>query len=332
MRFPRWFGREKPSSGEPNPEPANALRVLFLDDDPQRAEIFLAEHPSAVCIQTVAECLVRLEEPWHEVHLDHDLGGEQFVNLGRTDCGMEVVRWLCAAPRPHLRATRFWVHSHNAVAAATMGMELVQAGYQVELRPFGGPPPPPLSEEDLALLDQPLARLVRDISDIFRSRPKPVDDAFRPGLLGRLVRRTWFLILRKKDPLAEDLPPGRLARLVRSVWFFLRRKPDPMREGAIPDRRPGTAAGVERVPQEGFDLSWIRGAFAPGVPRTNAATTDRPDFSWTDRSFVRPVGGGGQEVESLDLSWAAPPPGTPIPSPRAATPPPAAREDDPAPE
>lgn len=117
--------------------PSSRSRVLFLDDDPGRAEIFLAEVPHAVWVSTVEECLARLAEEWDEVHLDHDLGGETFVDCGREDCGMEVVRWLCLSARPHLNPTRFYVHSHNAAAADLMVMQLRVAGYQVEGRPFG---------------------------------------------------------------------------------------------------------------------------------------------------------------------------------------------------
>jgi len=114
-------------------------RILFLDDDPRRAEIFLADSPEAVWVQTVGECLARLAEHWDEVHLDHDLGGEHFVAVDREDCGMEVVRWLCLEARPHLRETRFFIHSHNAAAASVMTLQMCGAGYQVELRPFGRP-------------------------------------------------------------------------------------------------------------------------------------------------------------------------------------------------
>jgi hypothetical protein len=117
-------------------------RLLFLDDDPVRAEIFLAENPEAVWVQTARECLERLAEPWDEVYLDHDLGGEVFVDLNREDCGMEVVRWLCLEPRPHLRQTQFVVHSHNINAACAMVIHLDVAGYRVDGRPFGVPPPP----------------------------------------------------------------------------------------------------------------------------------------------------------------------------------------------
>ena len=117
-------------------------RILFLDDDPRRAEVFLAENPQTVWVQTAAECVARLEEPWDEVHLDHDLGGEHYVDPDREDCGMEVVRWLCREPRPALAATRFTVHSHNDNAAILMAVTLTFCGYAVTQRPFGEPPPP----------------------------------------------------------------------------------------------------------------------------------------------------------------------------------------------
>jgi hypothetical protein len=124
----------------PDNPPANtnrAPRILFLDDDPLRAEIFLAANPEAVWVETASECIARLAEAWDEVHLDHDLGGERFVDLSRDDCGMEVVRWLCLEPHPHLHQTRFLIHSHNPMAAEMMAMQIHVAGFQVESRPFG---------------------------------------------------------------------------------------------------------------------------------------------------------------------------------------------------
>ena len=105
------------------PEPP-VRRVLFLDDDPRRAEIFLAENPQAVWVETVTACVTRLLEHWDEVHLDHDLGGQQMVGSENVDCGMEVIRWLCKEPRKHLRSTLFFVHTHNLVAGFLMVMQI----------------------------------------------------------------------------------------------------------------------------------------------------------------------------------------------------------------
>ncbi len=109
---------------------------MFVDDAPDRAATFLA-HPSAICVQTVEQCLDVLQQPWDEVHLDHDLGGEVLVDHERTDCGMAVVHWICEEPRPHLRETRFIIHTHNPNAACMMVLHLQVMGFQVKASPFG---------------------------------------------------------------------------------------------------------------------------------------------------------------------------------------------------
>jgi len=113
------------------------LRVLFLDDDPKRAERFLRDVPAAVWVKSVAECLPRLVEAWDEVHLDHDLEGKTLVDTNREDSGMEIIRWLCKEPRPHLSQTRFFVHTHNLVAGLLMVLQMHESGYKAEFRPFG---------------------------------------------------------------------------------------------------------------------------------------------------------------------------------------------------
>jgi hypothetical protein len=118
-------------------------RILFLDDDPARGVEFMTENPDAVWVETAADCISALGEPWDEVHLDHDLGGEHFVDHDREDCGMEVVRWLCEEPRPHLESCLFVIHTHNAGAALAMIFQLEAMGYNVLERPFGAPQPAP---------------------------------------------------------------------------------------------------------------------------------------------------------------------------------------------
>ncbi len=88
-------------------------------------------------VKSVAECLPRLIETWEEIHLDHDLEGQTLVDPKREDSGMEVIRWLCKEPRPHLRQTRFFVHTHNFVAGLLMVLQMHDSGYTAEFRPFG---------------------------------------------------------------------------------------------------------------------------------------------------------------------------------------------------
>jgi hypothetical protein len=117
--------------------PHESRRLLFLDDDPIRATVFLVQNPEAVWVKTVMECQSRLSEPWDEVHLDHDLGGKHFVDTSENDCGMEVIRWLCLEPRLHLCRTLFFIHTHNTVAGLLMVLHLRECGYYAEFRPFG---------------------------------------------------------------------------------------------------------------------------------------------------------------------------------------------------
>jgi hypothetical protein len=114
-------------------------RILFLDDDPKRGIEFLTANPGALWVETAADCIRSLHEQWDEVHLDHDLEGGQFVDQDRDDCGMAVVRWLCAQPRSHLQAALFVIHTHNVGAALNMMFQLESMGYAVEQRPFGAP-------------------------------------------------------------------------------------------------------------------------------------------------------------------------------------------------
>jgi hypothetical protein len=117
-------------------------RILFLDDSPDRATTFLAAHPGAMWVRAVEQCIGLLQQPWDEIHLDHDLGGEVMVDHKRADCGMAVVRWLCKEPRPHLRDTRFVIHTHNPNAACMMVLHLQVMGFQVQASPFGDVTPP----------------------------------------------------------------------------------------------------------------------------------------------------------------------------------------------
>lgn len=132
VRLPAWAARIRwrvPGLGR--------QRLLFLDDDPSRADRFLRDYPQAVWVTTVPACLARLAERWDEVHLDHDLGGKTYVDSSETDCGMEVIRWLCKEPRRHLKRTRFFVHTHNATAGLLMVLLMRGGGYKAEFRPFG---------------------------------------------------------------------------------------------------------------------------------------------------------------------------------------------------
>jgi CheY-like chemotaxis protein len=114
-------------------------QVLFLDDDYRRiyeirsrADVLEAD---LTIVETAHECIEQLaSQTFDLVLLDHDLGGETYVDSNRVDCGMEVVRWLVDNGGEH---GAFIVHTMNSVAAAAMYMELDQLGYPVRQAAFG---------------------------------------------------------------------------------------------------------------------------------------------------------------------------------------------------
>ena len=104
------------------------MNILFLDDDLDRTKIFLLNVPNAHTAETAMECISVLQskEKWDYVLLDHDLCGKVFVDSGREDCGMEVVRWI-VKNKPIIK--QVVVHSFNSVASKEMILRLRDAGY-----------------------------------------------------------------------------------------------------------------------------------------------------------------------------------------------------------
>lgn len=181
---------DSPNSPEELTKPPQpGFQRLFLDDDPARAEAFLEKYPDARWVQNVTDCIAALTDTtWDEIHLDHDLAGEWFVDSERQDCGMEVVRWLTTEPRNHLMAAKFVVHSHNSNAAMTMVSQLGLAGYYVVEQPFG------TARQEMAdfggpMFDAPAtpreSKSKRD-DDFLRDEPE-----HKPGLIKRILR--WFV-------------------------------------------------------------------------------------------------------------------------------------------
>jgi len=112
-------------------------KILFLDDDPKRTTQFLKHYPTATCVSTSPDCIAQLTSKWDEIRLDHDLGGEIYVDSQRVDCGMEVVRYICDHHPKHLQQTSFIIHSYNDSAALLMCSKLKESGYLAVYIPFG---------------------------------------------------------------------------------------------------------------------------------------------------------------------------------------------------
>ncbi len=110
------------------------LNILFLDDDAQRTQLFVAGVPHAVTVETAADCIDKLtNHEWDIVCLDHDLGGEVYVDSSREDCGMEVVRWI-VENKPKVKL--FIVYSYNGSVVQEMVARLVAVDYDAVYIPF----------------------------------------------------------------------------------------------------------------------------------------------------------------------------------------------------
>ena len=111
-------------------------KILILEDNAGRIAYFRRLYPKASIIETAQETIDALRGfDWDYLSLDHDLGGENFVDSSRLDCGMEVVRWLV---EHHQKGINITVHTANKRAADLMSSALESAGYTVTKYPFGG--------------------------------------------------------------------------------------------------------------------------------------------------------------------------------------------------
>jgi CheY-like chemotaxis protein len=113
------------------------VKVLFLDDDERRCKLArrMYAKDDLTVVHSAVDAINQLGfQSFDLVSLDHDLGGEVYVDSNREDCGMEVVRWICTN-KPTLGMVN--VHTWNIPAALEMGAKLEDADYRVVAVPFG---------------------------------------------------------------------------------------------------------------------------------------------------------------------------------------------------
>ena len=108
--------------------------LLFLDDSKERIKKFKSAYPSATIVETSEETILQLQKSKFKiVSLDHDLGGEIYVDSGREDTGMGVVRWI-VENKPQIELVI--VHSLNDDGGLNMMSHLRYAGYNAVRTPF----------------------------------------------------------------------------------------------------------------------------------------------------------------------------------------------------
>ena len=112
------------------------MNILILEDSKSRQKDFKRNLPCATIVETADACIKELNEAtetWDWVFLDHDLGGNIFVDTYEKNTGSEVVRWICAN-KPKIK--QLIVHSLNDEAAYGMVRDLTGAEYSAKHVPF----------------------------------------------------------------------------------------------------------------------------------------------------------------------------------------------------
>ena len=133
------------------------MNILFLDDDPKRVSRFIKFIPTAKIRNTASQIisLIQSTEQTDLLFLDHDLGGEIYVDPRRKDCGMEVVRFLIKNKDEFVpKISKIIVHTHNDKVIRQMTTSLRKVGYNVEQIFFG------------ELNQYRISELVKEVEDI----------------------------------------------------------------------------------------------------------------------------------------------------------------------
>jgi hypothetical protein len=114
--------------------------VLFLDDDPIRLDRFKSLMPYAVQVSTADEAMEALTEDSYDViFLDHDLGGEIFVDSDVHNTGATVALWLSDNLTYIQHKSLIVIHSFNPVGVDYM-YNLLKDSYKTIKAPFGSIP------------------------------------------------------------------------------------------------------------------------------------------------------------------------------------------------
>jgi CheY-like chemotaxis protein len=112
------------------------LHILILEDDPERIQIFRRKIRGVnfqIDYAETAEEAIRLWEArnYDVVFLDHDLGGECYVDTSHKNTGSEVVRWAITRQQTFpLDQPYIIIHSLNTPAAQDMEDRLKRDGFE----------------------------------------------------------------------------------------------------------------------------------------------------------------------------------------------------------
>ena len=99
--------------------------VLFLDDDMTRWSQFPAvlrhKGVNLTMVSEAEEAIAEMEQKqFNLIFLDHDLGGQVFVDNTKFVTGLKVARWLEEHPEYLSKVMKVVIHSMNPVGSADM--------------------------------------------------------------------------------------------------------------------------------------------------------------------------------------------------------------------
>ena len=115
------------------------MKILILEDDNNRIVKFrdkLSRH-ALLFVNSAADAIKLLlneGETFDMIFLDHDLGGEVYVDSSNTNTGSEVVRWLISDQDRIMIQPYIIIHSLNYPAAQEMQLNLTNYGYKYVYR------------------------------------------------------------------------------------------------------------------------------------------------------------------------------------------------------
>lgn len=115
------------------------MRILFLDDNPNRHRQFLMQTIGCIVTQvwTARECIDAFlaNEPFDLVCLDHDLGGKTYQEE-KENSGTEVAEWIRHKLPKDKYPKKIIIHSWNPQGADRMYGHISLTGIPVKKIPF----------------------------------------------------------------------------------------------------------------------------------------------------------------------------------------------------
>jgi hypothetical protein len=110
------------------------MNVLILEDNQERIKKFRSAFPFAVIVEDVDSAKKAfLNDRFNLVFLDHDLGGEIYVDSNKYNTGMTIVKWIV---ENKIVIDTIVIHTCNKTAGNEMFRKLEDANYYTIRIPY----------------------------------------------------------------------------------------------------------------------------------------------------------------------------------------------------